>query len=74
MLYTVINIVHIDRNMKLMEKLCEQNAEPLHQVVHLVTTGFTRFVENCCILRFVLFRLSFAPLLLCFSYSIRRRK
>ena len=55
MLYTVINIVHIDSNMKRMEKLCEQNTEPLRQVVHLVTTGFTRFVENCCILRSVLF-------------------
>jgi len=30
MLYTVINIVHIDINMKRMEKLCEPNAEPWH--------------------------------------------
>jgi len=30
MLYTVINIVHTDVNMKRMEKLCERNAEPLH--------------------------------------------
>ena len=55
MLYTVINVVHIDSNMKRMEKLCEQKTDPLHQVVHLVTTGFTRFVENCFILWPVLF-------------------
>jgi hypothetical protein len=38
MLFTEINIVHIDSNMKCMEKLCDQNAELLHQVVHVVTT------------------------------------
>ena len=54
MLYTVINIVRIDSNLQHVGKLCEENAEPLHQVVHLVNTGFTRFVENC-ILRSVLF-------------------
>jgi len=46
MLYTVINIVRIDSNLQHVGKLCEENAEPLHQVVHYLIRALHDWWRN----------------------------